>query len=314
MRDDDVPITTTRGVRETTGSTGGLARAVRTGALERLRRGAYAETNDLAGLGDAARHRLLVRAARLAAFGSEPVFSHESAAALHGIPIIGAWPGAVAVTSAHGGRRGPVERFRRPLAEYEVVVTPDGTRCTSLARTAADLAARRTLLGGIAAMSHARFRGVSTTELEETLAALGLVTGIGRARLALARSTAGSESVLETLVMVRCQDYGFQPPEQQHEHIGSDGRIYRVDFAWDGGRILLEADGRAKYADPSLRGERTAEEVLWAQKRREDALQAGCERFLRVTWVDAWHGRELARRLDTAGVPRTRRPNSALTF
>ncbi|HWL03230.1 MAG TPA: hypothetical protein VNQ52_12785, partial [Microbacteriaceae bacterium] len=56
---------------------------------------------------------------------------------------------------------------------------------------------------------------------------------------------------------------------------------------WDGGRILLEADGRAKYADPSLRGERTAEEVLWAQKRREDALQAGCERFGRMPGTGA---------------------------
>ena len=311
---DEVPITTTRGVRETAGSAGGLERAVRAGALARLRRGAYAETEDLAGLGDAARHRLLVRAARLAACSGEPVFSHESAAALHGIPIIGNWPEAVVVTSAHGGRRGLVERLRRPLAAHEAVVTPDGTRCTSLTRTAVDLATRRTLLGGIAAMSHARFRGASTVDLGETLARLGPVTGIGRARLALARSTAGSESVLETLVMVRCQDYGFEPPEQQYERIGSDGRRYRVDFARDGGRILLKADGRAKYADPSIRGERTAEEVLWAQKRREDALQAGCDRFLRATWLDAWHWHELARRLEAAGIPRTRRPSSSLTF
>src|SRR5690606_31011906 len=100
----------------------------------------------------------------------------------------------------------------------------------------------------------------------------GRFPGVRRARTALTRSVAGSGSVLETLAVVRCQDYGFEPPEQQRPVVGVDGVEYRVDLAWRDGRILAEGDARDKDSAPEgLRG-RSPSETLWAERRREDAL------------------------------------------
>ena len=207
-----------------------------------------------------------------------------------------------------------MHRVRRALQTDDVVELANGTRITSLARTAIDLAASRSLLGGIAAVSYALQQGVDHALLADGLRRLGPVTGVARARSALSRSSSGSESALETLVVVRCQDYGFELPEQQRVVTGLDGRSYRVDFAWRGGQVLGEADGRSKYADPALRDGRSAEEVVWAEKRREDALRPTCRSFIRFGWSDAWAGDALARRLESAGVPRQRRRLAALTF
>ncbi len=92
---------------------------------------------------------------------------------------------------------------------------------------------------------------------------------------------------------------------------GLDGRGYRCDFAWCGGEVLGEADGRIKYADG---GGRSGADVLWAEKQREDALRSGRRAFIRITWEDAWHGDTLAMKLDRAGVPRERRTRRPLTY
>jgi len=315
MDDDPVPILTNRRMREAAVEGDALARASSRGDLVRLRRGAYAEAGALLGIDPRSRHLALVRAARLAA-AAEPVFSHESAGAMHGIPSLEGWPDAVH-TTVPPGRGGPTQavmRTQRAIAEQDVVAADDGTRMTSLARTAVDLAASRSLLGGIIAMSHARASGVTEEELAAALDRAGPITGIRLARLALARSVPGTESVLETLVVVRCQDLGFAAPELQRIVRGDDGRDYRVDFAWLDGRVLGEADGRAKYERPELRGTRAPADVLWAEKRREDAIRASCDRFVRLSWEDAWRGAPLASRLDAAGVPRDGRRLHSLTF
>ncbi len=141
------------------------------------------------------------------------------------------------------------------------------------------------------------------------------MAGVRRARIAVERSVELAESVLEVLVFVRCEDLGFAVPELQRPVVGVDGGSYRVDYAWRDGRILGEADGRSKYFGADRPSGRAAEEVLWAEKRREDALRAVCDRFIRVSWDDAWAGHPLARRLVAVGVPRvaTRGP-AMLTF
>jgi len=315
MNDEDSPITTVSGARAAGSHSSELARAVRRGQLVRLRRGAYADANSIAKLDGPANQQLLVRAARIAA-RHEPVFSHESAAALLGIPILGKWPDRVHTTVdlSGGSSSAAVMRTQRSLSPDDVITLPDGSQTTSLARTAVDLAAISSLLSGIVAMSHVRAAGVALAELEHTAERIGPITGIGRVRRAMARSTDGSESVLETLVVTRCQDYGFEPPEQQRRVIGVDGLEYRVDFAWLDGRVLGEADGRAKYRDTAYLNGRMPEQVLWDEKRREDALRPQCDRFFRAIWSDAWSGASLARRLEAVGVPRTGRRLGALTF
>ncbi len=295
--------------REQYGGAWHLERAVRLGAARRLRRGAYVDAERWTNLDPLHRHLVKIAAARRAA-RTEPVFSHESAAALHGIPFIGNWPESVHVSVPPGraASNSAVVRSRRMLAEESIVALPTGARATDPVTTALDLAATRSLLSGIVAISHLRHEfGMTREELERALAESGIRSGVRKARLAIARSTAGSESVLESLVVARCEDLGFAAPTQQLPVTGVDGRQYRVDFAWCDGRIIAEGDGRGKYHEPEQLAGRTAEEALWAEKRREDAIRPTCERFVRFTWSDAWNAIGLERVLAFAGVPRPHR-------
>lgn len=309
---EPIPIIRTSETRAATGTTRSLERAERDGELARIRHGAYAKPTDLAGSSGASRHLALIEATRAAAW-SEPLFCHESAAALHGIPVLGSWPGRARITVPVGGGKSnaSVQRTQRALSRDDVVVLPDGIRVTSPIRTAIDLAADRSALSGIVAMSHVREAfGIAPERVAERIAAIGRVPGLRVARAALARSTSGSESALESIVIARCQDLGFADPDQQFSVRGVDGDDYRVDFAWDGGRVLGEADGRGKYFAVAA----SAEEVLWREKQREDAIRPTCDAFVRVTWDDAWGGAGLERRLLAVGVPRVGPRRRRLTF
>lgn len=312
---DVISIRTARAIRAADTSAHAVERAVVTEQLMRVRRGAYLPRGELVGMTPESLHLARIAAARAAA-REEPVFSHVSAAALHRIPILGEWPDRVCVTVGERGTHsnGAVERIKRDIPSDDIVALADGTRTTSLARTAVDLALRRSLLGGIVALSHVRHAGVSLDELEEVVARAGRVPGLRRARTAMARSSDLVESVLETLVLVRCQDYCFEPAEVQREVVGDDGRPYRVDFAWDDGRVLLEADGKGKYERRAAEQGITVAEAHWREKQREDALRPACDHFLRTSWADAWAGDRLRARLDAAGVPRSRRCAAVLTF
>jgi len=307
-----IPIRTARRERMT-GEAHRLARGVARGEFIRIRQGAYVERELAEASTPAALHRARIVATRLAAV-SEPTFSHESAAALHGIPLLGGWPTKATTTvSARATSSGAVRRSVRSLPDEDRVVLDDGCHATSPARTAIDIAASRSLLAGIVAISHVRAHGVSTQELAAAITRAGRFPGVRRARLALSRSTEASRSVLETLILVRCQDYGFAVPAQQAEVLGVDGIGYRVDFAWDGGRIVAIGDARDKEPVPDHLAGLTPVDALWAEQRRQDALSPG-RAFVRIDWAEAWGGQGLARRLIAAGVPRPDVRLVGLTF
>lgn len=303
-----------RELRRATGSARRLERQAARRELVRVRPGAYVSADDWDLARAVSRQLVMIDATRRAA-RTEPVFSHESAAALHGIPLIGDSDMEFCVTTTvrrgGGWSSAAVRRVHRELAPEDVVEFADGARATSLARTAVDLAATRSSLSATVAVSHVRRGGVDLAALEAALARAGAMTGIGAARAAVRDSVGGSDSPLETLVVVRCRDLGFAEPEQQVPIRGIDGVVYWVDFAWRGGRILGEADGKLKYR--AVDGVPTSLDVLWAEKRREDALRARCDAFVRVSWDDVWTGEGLEHRLVTAGVPRLRMPGQ-LTF
>lgn len=301
-----------RELRVAMGNARRLERRATRRELVRIRPGATTSREDWEAAHGVARQLALIDAARRAA-RIEPVFSHESAAAVHGIPIIGDWPHTVTTTVRRGGgwSSGAVVRVHRELDPQDIVELADGLRMTSVARTAIDLATVRSRLGAIVAVSYVRRGGLALGELAEALARASRMTGIGFARSAVRDSVGGSDSPLETLVVVRCRDLGFAEPEQQFGVRGVDGVDYRVDFAWRGGRILGEADGKLKYR--SVDGGPTGLDVLWAEKHREDALRARCDAFMRSTWDDAWSAAALEFQLVEAGVPRLRMPGP-LTF
>jgi len=127
----------------------------RSGVLHGIRRGVYVTAERWRAAGVDERYRLLVRATVLAA-GRIPVLSHQSAAVLHGLPIIGGWPATVHTSTpdASGGNTARSTTGHRGPVPGKVQ-TIDGCQVTSLARTLVDVAASSSFLVGVTMMDHA---------------------------------------------------------------------------------------------------------------------------------------------------------------
>ena len=119
------------------------------------------------------------------------------------------------------------------------------------------------------------------------------------------RAENGGESRARAFFIVQ----GFQLPDLQVEIVdpADPTRVYRVDFYWllpDGRVIIGEFDGKQKYVDERMLGDRTTVDALVAERQRESHLTlAGCP-VVRFTYDDLQHPRQLERLLAVAGVPR----------
>ena len=296
------------------------------GVLHCIRRGVYV-TEDRWRRADAGeRYRLLVRATALAA-RSQPVFSHQSAAVLHGLPIIGGWPDTVhTITSgASGGSRNRFTTGHQGSAP-EVVETASGCQVTSLARTLVDVAASSSLLVGVTMLDHAlrvgqeraaRARGrrdgglaesalpgVTKEELYRELDAVNPRTGRRRAEQAIAFASPLAANPGETLSRVRIFELGFEVPELQVRFPDILGGDVWVDFFWRRVRKIGEFDGFLKYAPGPVLGDRDPSAVVWAEKQREDALRARVNSFDRWGWEMAFSSARFFAFLTERGVPR----------
>jgi hypothetical protein len=284
-------IIVTRRLRALGEQTRSLESGVRSGRFIRIRPGVYAISAEWHAADTQERHRAAMDAL-LATSARVPVFSHESAALLHGIPVIGGWPALPHVIAADLGHRSPVgviaHRPRHPwtIAEVGGVVatTPD---CTAI-----NLAASRPLAAGVAAFDHVIAAGVAQDALAATILEWRPFHGVRRALRALEIATGLAESPLESISLVPITLAGFEPPEQQVV-IEARGRRYRLDFFWRRHGVVGEADGRGKYRTP---------DDLWEEKVREDALRSLGLGFARWGWDEALAGPPVVARLLEAGL------------
>lgn len=284
-----------------------LGAAVRAGLLVRLRSGAYQRRHEIAGATPEARHLQVVRAA--ARQLREPVFSHESAAVVWGLPVV-AHVGGLHVLGPHAGdgaphasgRRGDLTRHAWRGAR---VVETGGLRVTSALDTVAALASGRDLLRALPAAEAAVTRGLVTPEeIADVAAARSATRGVRTLRSVAALVDGRSESPGESVSRARIHLDGFDQPELQTSVVDRRGVIGRVDFWWPGARVVGEFDGRVKYRTDGVDDRRAVEDRVWAEKRREDRIRATGARVARWTWQDAWRPGALYRLLTEAGVPR----------
>lgn len=288
-----------------------LLRRARRGELTRVRPGSYAQTRDWADADELRRMRSRIHATQAAA-RHRLLFCGASAAILHGIPLLTPIDPRPHVLVAPGGGKSnaSVRRTERAVQHHDGVEAA-GLFVTAPLATAIDVAADLGPLAGALAISHVRHAGTSRDAFLRRVAGSRPFRGVAAVDRAIAVSSGGSESALESLVMVRCADLGFELPAQQVRIVTARG-AYRVDFAWYEGRLVLEADGKRKYGDPELLRGRTPAEVVWDEKRREDAIRRAVDGFARTTWADAIAADELERTLIELGVPRIR-PRRSLT-
>jgi hypothetical protein len=246
------------------------------------------------------------------------VFSHQSAAVLLGLPVLGGNPVAVHATTSPASRRrsrsGVVWHHTR-LVDDEVEMVGD-LLVTSVTRTLLDLARNASFAEAVVALDagirasdalpgsrwDSRCQRVDRDELREGLARIGRAPGCRRADVALAFADGRAESVGESLSRVQMHAWGAPTPELQRSVTGASGRRYRVDFAWRDGEIVGEFDGRVKYSRNRPPGAVQVEDVVWAEKRREDDLRATGSRVVRWTWRDALDGSSLIAALSRQGL------------
>lgn len=263
-----------------------VQRARRAGRLVAVRRGAYLRPDDER-LADAeAAHALLV-AATVPRLAGDAVVSHQSAAVLHGLPVWKIDLRQVHVTRAGcpRGRIGArVHRHTAPLGPDEVVEL-DGIPVTSAARTVVDLARSVGFEQGVVTTDAAlRFRLVDGRTLDAALRQAAGMSGCPAARRIAAFSDGGAESVGESRSRVALDRFGLPAPILQWK-VESAGRVIAVsDFGWPELRTVGEFDGRIKYE--ASRPGRTAGEVVFAEKVREDAVRDENVGVVRWIWDD----------------------------
>jgi hypothetical protein len=277
-----------------------LARLARAGEVSRLRRGAYVDGPLPQSV--ATRHRLLVRAT-LSGFRRWSVVSHQSAAVLLGLPLWG-----VGLDRVHVTRRPPAWSDRSAVLRVHVarlqedeIVEVDGVPVTSPVRTALDLARSLPFETAVVVLDAALRRGTVQPELvRERLFDIAGTPGSRSAARAVRFADGRSESVGESRSRVLLHALGLPPSAVQFPVIGADGSfLARTDFAWEDRRVVGEFDGRVKYGR-LLRPGQEAGDVVFEEKRREDAIRNEGWGAVRWVWSDLGRRDRLADRVRRA--------------
>lgn len=285
------------------------------GELVRVASGAYLPAGIWEGMSERDRYLVAIRVA--AAKADDPMtFSHASAAAIWGLPWFGPWPDRVDVLRVEPGRghySSTVRRHVDRLADAPSVI--DGLWVTSLARTVADIAGQpgftRAVVVGDAALNAKRRALLSAAapqlRHEDLVSEMTRSTNAPvRARDAIAFMDARSESPGESISRVSMWRAGVPAPVLQQTF-----SPWTVDFWWPDFEVIGEFDGAMKYLDAEVRGGKSAEQVVYEEKLREDELRRRSQGFARWGYSHAMAPALLAGRLASAGVKLGRRTRSA---
>lgn len=239
----------------------------------RLRRGIYIEAGRAAELrADPRTGHLLDCVAVLLALDDGPVLSHESAARLHRLELPDSTTDDVRLTHEAQWREGRGYRVARAALPSSDVGAFLRFRATSPARTLVDCAREWSLSDAAVALDaalHARL--VTRRQLVAAVHAAPHWVGVGEAGRALSFADGRAESALESRGRLRLLGSGLPVPELQVELHDARGFVARLDAWYEEAAVAVEFDGRIKYTDP--RSGRSPADVLWAEKRREDAIR-----------------------------------------
>ena len=255
-----------------------VRRMVRTGEVIRVRRNAYVLADYWALARPEERLALRVRAVMRSREGA--VASHQSALALHGLPLFGVPLGSVDLL-------GSVQRTRstgclrvHPNALAPEPLVADGYRCVSIPEAIAQVALRSGVVPAVVSLDAALHAGrCSIREVAASLAAHSRRPVDRRiASAVLAHADGRSESVGESRARMIFVDQGFEVIPQFEIRDDEGGLAGRVDLLVDG--VAFECDGAVKYAGAEGRA------ALIAEKRREDRIRELGYRFVRAMTSD----------------------------
>ena len=225
----------------------------------------------------------------------------------HTLPVERVWSEwrSLASTATHPSRALQVLADARHVA-----VVPDGQRTqvgglpvTTLPRTVADCAMTSSPAEGLVIVDAALRAGLNLAEVSTLLEERVGCRGVRLARELLACADAGAESPGESCTRLIVLAAGLPRPTTQLEVRTHLGR-FRADMGWEAWRLLIEYDGRSKYAGAE-------QETFMREKRRADALMEAGWRLVRVTKEDLRSPEMLVARVRRAApgpIPHTPRP------
>lgn len=250
----------------------------------RLRKGVYIAAADVP-TADARQRHLVDCLAVLLSLDPGPVLSHASAARLHDLVVPRSDGHDVRVTAVDQWRRGRGYRVAR-AALPDLDVRPWlAFRTTTTARTLVDCAREWSLTDSVIAIDAALNElKVDRAELERAVLSGTHRVGIATAARALGLSDGRAESPLESRGRLKMLFAGLPRPELQVDiHVGSR-HLGRVDAWYEDAAVAVEFDGRVKYSEPW--SATPPGDVLWREKRREDAMRDVGMRIVRVVDED----------------------------
>ncbi|WP_377645033.1 type IV toxin-antitoxin system AbiEi family antitoxin domain-containing protein [Oryzobacter terrae] len=261
----------------------GLAALVRSRDLVRVRQGAYvlgtvwgdAHADERLAL----RCRAVLRSRTQA--GRVEAATHQSALALHGLPVHGAPLDVVDLAGRVTRARLRAGLRVRPTDERIDVVEVDGLRVAVVGAALAQVA----LCDGrdpfvVAGDRALASRAVDAAEIDAWIGRLSETRReLVRATRWLSQLDAASESVGETRARLLLHDLGHPTTSQVRVADAAGVVVARVDLLV-GDRVVIEFDGLVKYDGPGGRA------ALAAEKRREDLLRSLGYEVVRLTWAD----------------------------
>ncbi|WP_076258537.1 hypothetical protein [Intrasporangium flavum] len=271
-----------------------LRRRVRAGQAYPLHRGWYATRRPR----DARDRHLLRTTALLQEYGGQAVASHGSALVLLGLPLE-----AVDLGTVHLMWIGSDTTYR----SYSRVHVHEGVDASALPHRGLTVhpalavvqSGLRDVASLVVAGDAALRRGDATRrEVEAAIAALRGQRGLVRARSAVPWLDPRHESPGESMTALVLRGLGYDlEPQFEPGTLGPNGFPERADFVIRGSRVLVEFDGRSKYAAGSPD---EAQALLFAEKRREDAFRRVGYEVVRLTWGDLHRPAEVRSRIEAA--------------
>ncbi|MBW4041166.1 MAG: hypothetical protein HIU86_03430 [Acidobacteria bacterium] len=296
----DLELIVVLGGSHPSGERSSVARDVERGLLIRIRRGVYTAHAGFDSLSIEQQH--IVRMRAVAAVAPGTVFSHMSAAVLHGLPVLRSGLARVHTTVPAASLRGRdgVAGHVFPLLDSEITWCGP-LQTTAIGRTVVDVAGALPFGEGLMVADAALRSGVRRDLLEQAVALAGPRQSGQRIGNVVAVAHPGAESANESMSRAGMIRFGFEPPELQHELRDADGFVAALDFFFRRFRVGGEADGMKKLLDPAI-ATRGAGRALVQEKRREDRVLPLVRSLARWGWFEATRPVRLRQKLAAHGV------------
>lgn len=266
-----------------------LRSAVRTGLLERIRHGVYVHKAEYSLLTPEQRHVVLVRSVA-DKLGPAVAVSHQSACAVHDLAMYGHPLDKVHVTRLDGsaGRteHGIVHHVGQVVSDDDIEEI-NGILVVKPARAVFETSTIGSVESAIVVMDSGLHKQVVTRdELVDLTERLWNWRGARGARYALSLADGRSESPGESRSRYLFRREGLPIPELQVPVHDANGLLIGYsDFGWLEYHHLGEFDGRIKYG--GIAGDqRSAQQIVFDEKRREDAMRSRLLGMSRWTWAE----------------------------